>query len=103
VGVGGSKYDGHAADVRRRRTNEGSSMGQRVAGRVLGFLALVCAVVGLAVVDGISIELPGLMLCALGYYFSLTSQDRAGQILVIVAAGLNVVSIVVSGILGMPQ
>jgi hypothetical protein len=78
-------------------------MGQRVAGRVLGFLALACAVVGLAVVDGISIELPGLMLCALGYYFSLTSQDRVGQILVIVAAGLNVVSIVVSGILGIPQ
>ena len=78
-------------------------MGQRVAGGGLGFLALVCAVVGLAVVDGISIELPGLTLCALGYYFSLTSQYRAGQILVLVAAGLNVVSIVVSGILGIPQ
>lgn len=78
-------------------------MGQRVAGRILGLLALVCAVVGIAVVDGISIELPGLMFCALAYYFSLASRDRAGRILSIAVAGLNMVSIVVSGVLGLPQ
>ncbi len=53
--------------------------------------------------DGISIELPGLMFCALAYYFSLASRDRAGRILSIAAAGLNVASIVVSGIRGIPQ
>ena len=78
-------------------------MGQRVAGRILGVLGLICGAVGIAVVDGISIELPGLIFCALAYYFSLAGRDRAGRILSIAAAGLNVVSIVVSGILGIPQ
>jgi hypothetical protein len=78
-------------------------MGARVVGRVLGSLAVLCALVGFLVVDGISIEFPGLILSALAYYFSLTSQDRTGQILSIVAAALNVASMVVSGLLGAPQ
>jgi hypothetical protein len=31
-------------------------------GRVLGLLGVVCAVVGIFVIEGISIELPGIML-----------------------------------------
>ena len=78
-------------------------MSQRVAGRALGVLGLVCAVVGILALDGISIEFPGIILGALGYYFSLTSGDRTGQILSIAAAVLNVVSMVVSGVSGPPQ
>ena len=40
------------------------SMGQRVAGRTLGLLGVVCGAVGIAVVEGISIEFPGLIFCA---------------------------------------
>ncbi len=69
----------------------------------MGLLGVVCGAVGIAVVEGISIELPGPIFCALGSYFSLASRDRAGRILSIAAAGLNVVSIVVNGVLGLPQ
>jgi hypothetical protein len=73
-------------------------MGQRVAGRAVGLLALACAVVGFLVVAGISIAFPGITLNAVAYYFSLTSEDRPGQVLAIVAAVLNVASMVVSGL-----
>ena len=43
-------------------------------GRGLGLLGVVCAVVGIFVLIGISIEFPGIMLGGLGYYFSLTSR-----------------------------
>jgi len=67
-------------------------------GRVLALLGLVCAVVGIFVLEGISIEFPGIILGGLGYYFGLTSQDRVGQILGIAAAVLNVISMVISGL-----
>ena len=69
----------------------------------MGVLGLVCAVVGIFVLNGISIEFPGIILGALGYYLGLTSQDRASQILGIVAVVLNVISIVISGLAGPPQ
>jgi hypothetical protein len=39
-------------------------MGQRVAGRTFGLLGVVCGAVGISVVEGISIEFPGLIFCA---------------------------------------
>ncbi len=66
-------------------------------GRGLGLLGVLCAVVGIFVINGISIEFPGIMLAGLGYYFSLTAQDRVGQTIGIFAAALNVVSMGISG------
>ena len=74
-----------------------------VVGGLLGLLGVVCAVVGIFVLEGISIEFPGIILGALGYYLGLTSQDRRSQILGIVAAVLNVISMVTSGLSGPPQ
>jgi hypothetical protein len=45
-------------------------------------------------------RVPGIIL---GYYFGLHSVNRAGQILVIVAVVLSVISIVISGVSGGPQ
>jgi hypothetical protein len=72
-------------------------------GRVLGLLGLGFAVVGIFVLEGISIEFPGIILGGLGYYLGLTNQDRVGQILGIVAAVLNVISMIISGLSGPPQ
>jgi hypothetical protein len=83
---------------------ERSLVGLRATvGRVLGLLGIVCAVVGIFVVEGVSIEFVGIILGGLGYYFGLTSQDRMGQILGIVAAALNAVSMGISGLEGPPQ
>ena len=72
-------------------------------GRVLATLGVVCAVVGIFVLEGISIEFPGIILGGLGYYFGLTSQDRVSQILGIVAAVFNTISMVISGLAAPPQ
>ena len=66
-------------------------------------LGVVCAVVGIFVLEGISIEFPGIILGGLGYYFGLTSQDRASQILGIAAVVLNIISMVISGLAAPPQ
>jgi hypothetical protein len=71
-----------------------------MVGRVLGLLGVVLAVLGIFIFEGISIEYVGLILGGLGYYFGLTSQDRMGQILGIIAAALNVVSVGISGLEG---
>ena len=76
-------------------------------GMVLGVLGLLCAVIGLFLINGVSIEFPGIILGGLGYYFCLPSGgqggSRAGQILGIAAVILSVVSIAVSGLTGPPQ
>jgi hypothetical protein len=76
-------------------------------GIVLGALGLVCAVIGLLLINGVSIEFPGIILGGLGYYFCLPSGgqvgSRPGQILGIVAVILSVISIAVSGLTGSPQ
>jgi hypothetical protein len=76
-------------------------------GLVLGVLGVICALIGLFLINGISIEFPGIVLGALGYYFCLPSGgqggSRAGQILGIAAVVLSVVSIAVSGLTGPPQ
>ena len=83
---------------------ESSSVGLRaMVGRVLGLLGVVFAVLGIFVVEGISIEFVGIILGGLGYYFSLTSQDWVGQILGIAAAVLSVVSMGISGLEAPPQ
>jgi hypothetical protein len=76
-------------------------------GEVLGVLGILCAVIGLFLINGISIEFPGIVLGALGYFFCLPSGgqggSRTGQILGIAAVLLSVVSIAVSGLTGPPQ
>jgi hypothetical protein len=74
-----------------------------LVGGLLGLLGVVCAVVGIFALEGISIEFPGIILGALGYYLGLTSQDRRTQILGIIAAVLNVISMLISGLSGPPQ
>ena len=59
---------------------------------------MICAVIGIFVLEGVSIELPGILLGGLGYYLGLTSQDRGSQILGIIAVVLNVISLVISGL-----
>ena len=74
------------------------------AGRALGVIGLVPAAVGLFVLDGISVEYPGILLGALGYYFGLRAGDCVGQVLGIAAAVLCVISMGISGRLaGPPQ
>ena len=74
---------------------------------MLGVLGVLCAVIGLFLINGISIEFPGIVLGALGYFFCLPSGgqggSRTGQILGIAAVLLSVVSIAVSGLTGPPQ
>ena len=76
-------------------------------GEVLGVLGVLCAVIGLFLINGISIEFPGIVLGALGYFFCLPSGgqggSRTGQILGIAAVLLSVVSIAVSGLTEPPQ
>jgi uncharacterized RDD family membrane protein YckC len=83
--------------------SKGGIVDSRTVGIVLGVLGLVCALVGIFVLDGISIEFPGIILGGLGYYFGLTSSDRTGQVLGIAAVVLNVVSMFISGITAPPQ
>ena len=76
-------------------------------GLVLGVLGVLCALLGLFLINGISIEFPSIVLGALGYYFCLPSGgqggSRAGQILGVAAMVLSVISIAVSGLTGSPQ
>ena len=44
-----------------------------MVGLVLGVLGAVCALIGLFLINGISIEFPGIVLGGLGYYFCLPS------------------------------
>jgi hypothetical protein len=74
-----------------------------LVGRVLSLIGIAFALIGLFILEGISIELAGIILGGLGYYFGLRSQDRLGQILGGVAIVLCVVSIGVSGLEDPPQ
>ena len=76
-------------------------------GIALGALGVLCAAIGLLVINGISIEFPGIILGGLGYYFCLPGGSRGGSrggpILGIVAVVLSVISIAISGLTGPPQ
>jgi hypothetical protein len=76
---------------------------QATVGIALGVLGVFCVVLGLLVINGVSIEFPGIILGGLGYYFGLQGANRTGQILGIVAVVLSVISIVISGVSGGPQ
>jgi hypothetical protein len=76
---------------------------QATVGIALGVLGVLCAVLGLFLINGVSIEFPGIILGGLGYYFGLQGVNRTGQILGIVAVVLSVISIVISGVSGGPQ
>ena len=73
---------------------------REAVGGLLGLLGLICAVVGIFVIEGISIEFPGIILGALGYYIGLTTQDQSVRILGIIAAVLNVISMIIDGLSG---
>ena len=75
----------------------------KLVGRVLSLIGIAFALIGLFILEGISIEFSGIILGGLGYYFGLRSQDRFGQILGGVAIVLCVVSIGVSGLEDPPQ
>jgi hypothetical protein len=76
-------------------------------GIVLGVLGVICGALGLFLINGVSIEFPGIILGGLGYFFCLQSGgqggSRGGQILGIAAVVLCVISIAVSGLSGPPQ
>jgi uncharacterized RDD family membrane protein YckC len=76
---------------------------QATVGIALGFLRVLCAVLGLYLINGVSIEFPGIILGGLGYYFGLQGGNRTGQTLGIVAVVLSVISILISGLFGGPQ
>ena len=74
-----------------------------VIGGASGLLGVICAVIGIFVLAGVSIEFPGIILGGLGYYLGLTSQNRPSQLLGIVAVVLNVISLLISGLAAPPQ
>lgn len=67
-------------------------------GRALSLVGIAFALIGIIVLEGISIELPGIILGGLGYYFGPRDRDRIGQILGISAVVLCVISIIISGL-----
>lgn len=46
---------------------------------MLGVLGVVCGALGLFVINGISIEFPGIILGGLGYYLCLQSGRQGGS------------------------
>ena len=74
-----------------------------IVSRTFSVLGIVSALLGIFVLYGISIEIPGIMLGALGYYFGLKRQDRSSQVLGIVAVVLCTISIFLSGLEAPPQ
>jgi hypothetical protein len=72
-------------------------------GIVLAIAAIACALVGPFVSDGISLELLGLVLGALGYSFALHRDDRFGQGLGIAAILLCFIAIFINGLIAPPQ
>lgn len=74
-----------------------------VVGMVLAIAAIACALVGPFVLEGISIEMLGLILGALGYSFALQRDDRFDQVLGFAAVVLCFIAVFVSGLTGPPQ
>lgn len=54
--------------------------GASVVGRALCAMGLACALAGI-LLEGVSVEIPGIALGAVGYGFATRSGDRAGQVL----------------------
>jgi hypothetical protein len=81
----------------------GAGVRRSFFGTALSILGIAVALVGPFLVYGISIELTGIILGALGYSFGLQREDRLGQALGATAVILCVISIGVSGLTGPPQ
>jgi hypothetical protein len=65
-----------------------------VVGRALCAMGLACALAGI-VLEGVSVEIVGIALGAVGYGFATRSGDRAGQILGVATVVLCVVSMAI--------
>jgi hypothetical protein len=68
--------------------------GESVIGRALCAMGLACALAGI-LLEGVSVEIPGIALGALGYGFATRSSNRAGQVLGVVAVVLCAVSVAI--------
>jgi hypothetical protein len=74
-----------------------------LVGMALSVAGIACALVGPFLTFGISLELPGIILGGLGYYFGLQKEDRLSQALGVTAVVLCVISVFVTGLTGAPQ
>jgi hypothetical protein len=74
-----------------------------LVGIALSAMGIAFALLGLFVMDGISIELLGIILGGLGYYFGLQREDRLTQTLGITTIVLCVIALFVSGLTIVPQ
>ena len=72
----------------------GEHTGGTVVGRSLSAMGLACALAGI-VLQGVSVEIPGIVLGALGYGFATRSSDRAGQVLGVVVVVLCALSVAI--------
>jgi hypothetical protein len=68
--------------------------GASVVGRALCAIGLACALAGI-LLQGVSIEIPGIVLGAAGYGFAMRASDRAGQVLGVVVVMLCVLSMAI--------
>jgi hypothetical protein len=62
-----------------------------MVGRALCAMGLACALAGI-LLEGVSVEIPGIALGAVGYGFATRSGDRAGQVLGVATVVLCAVS-----------
>jgi hypothetical protein len=72
----------------------GEYAGLTVVGRVIPTIGLACALAGI-LLNGVSVEIPGIALGAVGYGLATRSRDRAGQILGVAVVVLCVISMVI--------
>ena len=68
--------------------------GAAVVGYLLSAMGLACALLGI-LLEGVSVEVPGIALGAVGYGLATRSGDRAGQILGVVVVALCVLSMAI--------
>jgi hypothetical protein len=69
-------------------------VGGTVVGRALCAMGLACALAGI-VLEGVSVEIPGIALGALGYGFAARASDRVGQALGVAVVVLCAVSVAI--------
>lgn len=68
--------------------------GATVIGRALCAIALACALAGI-LLEGVSVEIPGIVLGAVGYGLATRTGDRAGQVLGVATVVLCAVSMAI--------
>ena len=65
-----------------------------MVGRALCAMGLACALAGI-LLEGVAVEMPGIVLGAVGYGFATRSGDRAGQVLGVTTVVLCAVSVAI--------